>query len=180
MKNLSRRQFLQLLSSIPGIYMASKFPIDRNSTITTTVFDDYSGIGSIFIQDSKAKPLYNPDEFGFYWGMVGTPEYPTYEYIHYGNITLLASIDDSSADFLELEIVASENNLSLLQKLHENKPLVSLYFPSLINDIGEYIIHLYNCKCVNYSGVYNGGVSGIFNCYQQADRGFGYVSVKEA
>jgi hypothetical protein len=33
----------------------------------------------IFIQDSTANPLYNPDSDGFYWQMSGTVTYPVYE-----------------------------------------------------------------------------------------------------
>ena len=155
MKNVSRREFLQLLSSVPGIYVASKLPIDKNRNAATPMFDDYSGIGSLFIQDSKAKTLHNPDEFGFYRGMEGTCEYPVYQCDYYGNITLSSSFNNILAnhykhsrpeDFFELEIVLLESSLSLLRVLFDNKSFVSLYFPKLSNDIGEYTIHLYNCS----------------------------------
>lgn len=33
----------------------------------------------IFIQESSANPLFNPDADGFYWGLSGTVTYPVYE-----------------------------------------------------------------------------------------------------
>lgn len=33
----------------------------------------------IFIQDTTASPLYNPDSDGYYWGLSGTTTYPVYQ-----------------------------------------------------------------------------------------------------
>jgi hypothetical protein len=37
------------------------------------------GSPTIYFQDSRATPLFNPDADGFYWGLSGTTAYPVYE-----------------------------------------------------------------------------------------------------
>jgi hypothetical protein len=37
------------------------------------------GAASIFVQDYRANPLFNPDAQGYYWGMSGTVSYPYIE-----------------------------------------------------------------------------------------------------
>jgi hypothetical protein len=51
-------------------------PIGGSLTQENTYIE---GAASIFVQDYRANPLFNPDAQGYYWGMSGTVSYPYIE-----------------------------------------------------------------------------------------------------
>jgi hypothetical protein len=51
-------------------------PIGSSLTAENTYLE---GAASIYVQDYRANPLFNPDAQGYYWGMSGTTPYPYIE-----------------------------------------------------------------------------------------------------
>lgn len=50
------------------------------------------GAASIFVQDYRANPLFNPDAQGYYWGLTGTTSYPYIEVGCIQNVTLTENL----------------------------------------------------------------------------------------
>lgn len=50
------------------------------------------GAPSIFVQDYRANPLFNPDAQGYYWGMSGTSSYPYIEIGCVQDVTLTENL----------------------------------------------------------------------------------------
>lgn len=57
-------------------------------SITTQDEITLEGAPNIYIQDTNATPLNNPDADGYYWGMSGTTAYPVYQLGCYSDVAL--------------------------------------------------------------------------------------------
>lgn len=80
---------------MPGLVTGT--PIGGSLTQESTYIE---GAASIFIQDYRANPLFNPDAQGYYWGLSGTVSYP---YIEIGciqdvNLTENLTMNDVRCD----------------------------------------------------------------------------------
>ena len=56
---------------MPGLVTGT--PVGSSLTQENTYIE---GAASIFVQDYRANPLFNPDAQGYYWQMSGTVSYP--------------------------------------------------------------------------------------------------------
>jgi hypothetical protein len=64
-------------------------PIGGSITYENTYVE---GAASIFVQDYRANPLFNPDAQGYYWGMSGTSSYPYIEIGCVQDVTLTENL----------------------------------------------------------------------------------------
>lgn len=64
-------------------------PIGNSITQESTYIE---GAASIFVQDYRANPLYNPDAQGYYWGLSGTSTYPYIEIGCVQDVTLTENL----------------------------------------------------------------------------------------
>lgn len=64
-------------------------PIGNGLTQENTYIE---GAASIFVQDYRATPLFNPDAQGYYWGLSGTSTYPYIEIGCVQNVTLTENL----------------------------------------------------------------------------------------
>lgn len=64
-------------------------PIGNGLTQENTYIE---GAASIFFQDYRATPLFNPDAQGYYWGLSGTTSYPYIEIGCIQNVTLTENL----------------------------------------------------------------------------------------
>lgn len=64
-------------------------PIGNSITQEQTYIE---GAASIFVQDYRATPLFNPDAQGYYWGMSGTTTYPYIEIGCVQDVTLTENL----------------------------------------------------------------------------------------
>ena len=64
-------------------------PIGNGLTQENTYIE---GAASIFVQDYRANPLFNPDAQGYYWGLSGTTTYPYIEVGCIQDVTLTENL----------------------------------------------------------------------------------------
>jgi hypothetical protein len=72
---------------MPGLVTGT--PIGSSLTQENTYIE---GAASIFIQDYRANPLFNPDAQGYYWGLSGTVSYPYIEIGCVQDVTLTENL----------------------------------------------------------------------------------------
>jgi len=87
------------------------------------------GAPSVYFQDNRSTPLFNPDADGFYYGMSGTTPYPVYELGCYSDVSLGDNVEISNVrcDAVgDKDTVLRRNYLTLKFTLKSLMPLATL------------------------------------------------------
>lgn len=96
-------------------------PIGNGVTQENTFIE---GAASIFVQDYRANPLFNPDAQGYYWGLSGTTTYP---YIEIGCVQDVTLTENLTMNDVRCDTIGVADTIQKRNYIEMNLTILTLF-----------------------------------------------------